>query len=103
MFLRKIEHRLQIMLDLQTHVLPESDDELGKLALRMGYGVGQVANLAGNVGRASSLPSNAGRAPSLPSNVGRASSPPQKRPIGPLPRLRAAKDALLGDYRQRTG
>ncbi len=36
-FLRKIEHRLQIMLDLQTHLLPERRDELRKLALRMGY------------------------------------------------------------------
>ncbi len=36
-FLRKIEHRLQIMLDLQTHVLPDNRDELRKLALRMGY------------------------------------------------------------------
>lgn len=35
--LRKIEHRLQIMFDLQTHALPESDDELRKLALRCGY------------------------------------------------------------------
>ena len=31
-FLRKIEHRLQIMFDLQTHELPEDDDELRKLA-----------------------------------------------------------------------
>jgi glutamate-ammonia-ligase adenylyltransferase len=36
-FLRKIEHRLQIMLDLQTHLLPEGHDELRKLARRMGY------------------------------------------------------------------
>ncbi len=36
-FLRKIEHRLQIMFDLQTHMLPERRDELRKLALRMGY------------------------------------------------------------------
>lgn len=36
-FLRKIEHRLQIMFDLQTHLLPESPDERRKLALRMGY------------------------------------------------------------------
>lgn len=36
-FLRKIEHRLQIMFDLQTHLLPEHSDELRKLALRMGY------------------------------------------------------------------
>lgn len=36
-FLRKIEHRLQIMFDLQTHALPASDEELRKLAVRMGY------------------------------------------------------------------
>ncbi|HUT92396.1 MAG TPA: bifunctional [glutamate--ammonia ligase]-adenylyl-L-tyrosine phosphorylase/[glutamate--ammonia-ligase] adenylyltransferase [Thermoguttaceae bacterium] len=36
-FLRKIEHRLQIMFDLQTHLLPDAPDELRKLALRMGY------------------------------------------------------------------
>ncbi len=36
-FLRKIEHRLQIMFDLQTHLLPDEADEMRKLALRMGY------------------------------------------------------------------
>ena len=36
-FLRKTEHRLQLLFDLQTHRLPEPDDELRKLALRMGY------------------------------------------------------------------
>ena len=36
-FLRKIEHRLQIMFDLQTHLLPERSEEMRKLALRMGY------------------------------------------------------------------
>jgi glutamate-ammonia-ligase adenylyltransferase len=36
-FLRKIEHRLQIMFDLQTHLLPTDPEELRKLALRMGY------------------------------------------------------------------
>jgi glutamate-ammonia-ligase adenylyltransferase len=35
-FLRKIEHRLQMLFDLQTHSLPASDDELRKLAIRMG-------------------------------------------------------------------
>ena len=38
--LRKVEHRLQIMFDLQTHSLPESDDELRKLAIRMGFAEG---------------------------------------------------------------
>lgn len=36
-FLRKIEHRLQIMFDLQTHTLPEDREELRKVARRMGY------------------------------------------------------------------
>ncbi|HWA98378.1 MAG TPA: hypothetical protein VG713_07795 [Pirellulales bacterium] len=39
-FLRKIEHRLQIMFDLQTHVLPEQPAELERLAIRMGYAKG---------------------------------------------------------------
>ncbi|MFN4260372.1 MAG: bifunctional [glutamate--ammonia ligase]-adenylyl-L-tyrosine phosphorylase/[glutamate--ammonia-ligase] adenylyltransferase [Gemmataceae bacterium] len=34
-FLRKTEHRLQLLFGLQTHQLPESDEELCKLALRM--------------------------------------------------------------------
>ncbi|HEY7330842.1 MAG TPA: bifunctional [glutamate--ammonia ligase]-adenylyl-L-tyrosine phosphorylase/[glutamate--ammonia-ligase] adenylyltransferase [Gemmataceae bacterium] len=36
-FLRKVEHRLQLLFDLQTHRLPAGEDELRKLALRMGY------------------------------------------------------------------
>ncbi|MBN2580540.1 MAG: hypothetical protein JXB10_16265 [Pirellulales bacterium] len=36
-FLRKIEHRLQIMFDLQTHLMPSEENEQRKLALRMGY------------------------------------------------------------------
>ncbi|HVX14835.1 MAG TPA: bifunctional [glutamate--ammonia ligase]-adenylyl-L-tyrosine phosphorylase/[glutamate--ammonia-ligase] adenylyltransferase [Pirellulales bacterium] len=36
-FLRKIEHRLQILFDLQTHLLPDESNETRKLAIRMGY------------------------------------------------------------------
>jgi len=36
-FLRKIEHRLQIMFDLQTHEMPAEPTELRRLAIRMGY------------------------------------------------------------------
>lgn len=36
-FLRKLEHRLQIMYDLQTHILPTQNNELVKVARRMGY------------------------------------------------------------------
>src|SRR5580692_5626655 len=36
-FLRKTEHRLQLLFDLQTHRLPDGADELHHLARRMGY------------------------------------------------------------------
>jgi glutamate-ammonia-ligase adenylyltransferase len=36
-FLRRTEHRLQLLFDLQTHRLPSGEEELRKLALRMGY------------------------------------------------------------------
>ena len=36
-FLRKIEHRLQIMFDIQTHTLPDNDQETHRLAIRLGY------------------------------------------------------------------
>jgi glutamate-ammonia-ligase adenylyltransferase len=36
-FLRNIEHRLQIMFDLQTHQLPEDSRELRKVAIRLGF------------------------------------------------------------------
>jgi glutamate-ammonia-ligase adenylyltransferase len=36
-FLRKTEHRLQLLFDLQTHRLPTTQEELRHLALRMGY------------------------------------------------------------------
>ncbi len=38
LFLRDVEHKLQIVDDLQTHSLPESSEELGRCAVRMGYG-----------------------------------------------------------------
>src|SRR5262249_26833245 len=36
-FLRKTEHRLQLLFDLQPHRLPDSPDALRQLARRMGY------------------------------------------------------------------
>ncbi|ULA69603.1 MAG: Bifunctional glutamine synthetase adenylyltransferase/adenylyl-removing enzyme [Nitrospira sp.] len=36
-FLRDVEHKLQMMHDLQTHALPDSDEELQRCAIRMGY------------------------------------------------------------------
>ncbi|WP_232068746.1 hypothetical protein [Nitrospira sp. KM1] len=37
-FLRDVEHKLQMVLDLQTHALPDELDELERCAIRMGYG-----------------------------------------------------------------
>ena len=36
-FLRRVEHRLQLLFDLQTHELPPTDEGLQKLARRLGY------------------------------------------------------------------
>jgi glutamate-ammonia-ligase adenylyltransferase len=36
-FLRRVEHRLQLLFDLQTHELPEEETELRKLARRLDY------------------------------------------------------------------
>ncbi|MEO2091803.1 MAG: bifunctional [glutamate--ammonia ligase]-adenylyl-L-tyrosine phosphorylase/[glutamate--ammonia-ligase] adenylyltransferase, partial [Gemmataceae bacterium] len=36
-FLRRTEHRLQLLFDWQTHKLPDTADELRKVARRMGY------------------------------------------------------------------
>jgi glutamate-ammonia-ligase adenylyltransferase len=44
-FLRRVEHRLQLMCDLQTHRLPEDAEEVGRLAQRMGYAGDQGTGL----------------------------------------------------------
>ena len=41
-FLRGIEHRLQIEGGLQTHILPEAPEELDTLARRLGYATGEA-------------------------------------------------------------
>ncbi len=37
LFLRDVEHKLQMVHDLQTHALPESGEELERCAIRVGY------------------------------------------------------------------
>jgi [glutamine synthetase] adenylyltransferase / [glutamine synthetase]-adenylyl-L-tyrosine phosphorylase len=39
LFLRDVEHKLQMVDDLQTHALPERSEELERCAVRMGYGM----------------------------------------------------------------
>ena len=38
LFLRDVEHKLQMVHDLQTHSLPDQAEELARCAIRMGYG-----------------------------------------------------------------
>lgn len=37
LFLRDVDHKLEMVHDLQTHSLPEEKDELERCAVRMGY------------------------------------------------------------------
>jgi glutamate-ammonia-ligase adenylyltransferase len=42
-FLRDVEHKLQMVHDLQTHSLPDQAEELARCAIRMGYSTGNRA------------------------------------------------------------
>ncbi|MFL5339033.1 MAG: bifunctional [glutamate--ammonia ligase]-adenylyl-L-tyrosine phosphorylase/[glutamate--ammonia-ligase] adenylyltransferase [Gemmataceae bacterium] len=55
-FLRRTEHRLQLLFDLQTHRLPDSPGELRKLALRMGYVEREAGSGKREVGKTSNFP-----------------------------------------------
>jgi [glutamine synthetase] adenylyltransferase / [glutamine synthetase]-adenylyl-L-tyrosine phosphorylase len=84
-FLRKIEHRLQIMFDQQTHRLPDKPDELRKLALRMGYTLAREVPNDDNCGTAGG--------PILPDQS--ISYLPPTKVLDPY-------DAFLADYREKT-
>jgi glutamate-ammonia-ligase adenylyltransferase len=104
-FLRKVEHRLQLLFDLQTHLLPDRPEELRKLALRMGY-----TDRGGEVVRSwgSEKESNATAAPAHPLAIPqprkrrrRADEPPPPTP-DPEAASRDARAAFLHDYREKT-
>ncbi len=92
-FLRKIEHRLQILFDLQTHMMPAEDAELRKLALRMGYEDRPTAALAvppgHHVPMVGGLPAKAGTPSETPARAGTTSE-------------RSALESFLADYREKT-
>ncbi|HEX5646013.1 MAG TPA: hypothetical protein VFX56_03505, partial [Nitrospira sp.] len=44
LFLRDVEHKLQMVHDLQTHALPENGEELERCAIRVGYDPGNRAS-----------------------------------------------------------
>ena len=43
LFLRDVEHKLQVVAGLQTHVLPDTDSGMRALAARMGFGKDALA------------------------------------------------------------
>ena len=101
-FLRKIEHRLQIMFDLQTHLLPESPDETRKLALRMGYGVvtgdgASTAALTSDRRPSDHRPDN-----SSPDERGLAKSKDETEPHKQKDTSADVRGAFEHDYSQRT-
>ncbi len=96
-FLRKIEHRLQIMFDLQTHLLPESTDEIRKLALRMGYGDGPGDMRANIALLGSNRPSD-----HRPDEHGRIAAKGETTPDRHKDSSTDAQAAFEHDYRQRT-
>src|SRR5262245_4914188 len=87
-FLRKAEHRLQLLFDRQTHRLPEKEDELCKLARRMGYREREPAG------------------PPRPVRLPRPRSPLDDAPPEPAHDLHALivdpLDAFLHDYGEKT-
>jgi glutamate-ammonia-ligase adenylyltransferase len=93
-FLRKTEHRLQLLFDLQTHRLPESAVELRLLALRMGYASHSPEQKtvfgAGRGQRKRGLRAQAPR--------------PDDFPVAPAPAPATSEpgDAFLRDYRDKT-
>ncbi len=89
-FLRKTEHRLQLMFDLQTHRLPEGDDELARLARRMGYAPPHAPAPPRAGGRRRGRPQ-----PARPDDLPAA-------PESPAPLL-DPREAFLRDYRDKTG
>jgi glutamate-ammonia-ligase adenylyltransferase len=87
-FLRKTEHRLQLLFDLQTHRLPEGEEELRKLALRMGY-------------PATLRPAERDRAPARPRSP-LDDAPPDPPAVSLRDLVVEPQDAFLLDYREKT-
>ncbi|HEV3259235.1 MAG TPA: bifunctional [glutamate--ammonia ligase]-adenylyl-L-tyrosine phosphorylase/[glutamate--ammonia-ligase] adenylyltransferase [Gemmataceae bacterium] len=87
-FLRKTEHRLQLLFDLQTHQLPDGIEEMRKLALRMGYGQSRAVR-----GQGSGVSEDGDAADS--------SLAPDPSPLTPAEELDSL-GAFLNDYREKT-
>ena len=60
-FLRRVEHRLQIVFDRQTHEMPRDMEELRTLAVADGLPAGQRAGRTGPAPRSGSWPTTGAR------------------------------------------
>ncbi len=91
-YLRKIEHRLQLLFDLQTHRLPEGEEELRKLALRMGYTAGKRVE-----DRGSRIEDRGSKTEAGPSD----NLDPRSSTLDPRPSILDPLPAFLHDYREK--
>jgi glutamate-ammonia-ligase adenylyltransferase len=91
-FLRKTEHRLQLLFDWQTHRLPTDPDGLRKLALRMGYKPAQSAELGSRNEEKAVASTSSDPAIQLPNS---ALSPQRRSPLDEAPEPADAMRALL--------
>ncbi|MBX9628770.1 MAG: bifunctional [glutamate--ammonia ligase]-adenylyl-L-tyrosine phosphorylase/[glutamate--ammonia-ligase] adenylyltransferase, partial [Gemmataceae bacterium] len=80
-FLRKTEHRLQLLFDLQTHKLPATADELRTLARRMGYTERELTASPGTAGVPPAPARGAGGTPAVPGIADSALSPQRRSPL----------------------
>jgi glutamate-ammonia-ligase adenylyltransferase len=95
-FLRKVEHRLQILFDMQTHRLPTGDDELRKLARRMGYTESRARTEARETERQRDGETERQKEPELDGHDPADTIVPGARPAS------LALNAFLNDYREKT-
>jgi glutamate-ammonia-ligase adenylyltransferase len=97
-FLRKTEHRLQLLFDLQTHKLPTTTDELRRLALRMGYTEGMRTETRSVPSAPTDIPPPAGGSAVSDSTLRpppAALSPQRRSPLDEPPPPLDARDLLV--------
>ncbi|MCE9534606.1 MAG: bifunctional [glutamate--ammonia ligase]-adenylyl-L-tyrosine phosphorylase/[glutamate--ammonia-ligase] adenylyltransferase, partial [Planctomycetes bacterium] len=97
-FLRKAEHRLQLMFDWQTHRLPDRPEELRKLALRMGYSATTEPRKSDSV----ILAPGEIRLPNSPQRHSRLDEPPLALSLQTRDLLLDPLEQFLHDYFEKT-
>lgn len=105
-FLRKTEHRLQLLFDWQTHKLPATSDEVRTLARRMGYVDRGTRNAEHGAEEPSKIGSDSAlRVPGSALSAQRRSPLDELPPVAPLDTKALLVDPLdrfLKDYQDKT-